>query len=368
MSRFRFSLADERDDAALRQRMAQDVLQGTIAVSFRREPSYFSGAVVQGEQVQIIRCMDRRNNALVGMGARMVLPAWINGEIHQLGYLADLRGDPAYRGGTLLARGYRFLRELHEQQPLPLYYSVILEGNATALESIARGRAGLPCYQPMGRMLTPAIHLDLPRRRLKQSGIRFRQASPENLDEVFAFINRQYARKQLAPVYQPGDLEQGRLRGLQARDIHLAIRGNELVGVLAAWDQKSFRQTHVECYSPGLARLRPLYNLLSRMTPLKALPEPGARIPYFYLALCAIADDDRDVFRLLLSHVYDHYRKGPWHYFIAGLHEDNPMSSLLQEYRRIEAAGHLFVVHYPEDQAAFDSLDERFPHVEMGAV
>jgi len=368
VSRYRFSLADEGDDTALRKRMAQDILEGDIAVSFRREPGYFVGASVQGSQAQVIKCLDQHTGELVGMGARMLLPAWINGEAATLGYLADLRGDPAHRGGTLLARGYRFLRQLHEQQPVPLYYSVILEGNDLALKNIAQGRAGLPVYASLGRMLTPAIHLDLPRRPVKQAGIRLQRAGPERLDEIFAFIRREYARKQFAPRYSPADLVNGRLQGLRVEDIHLAVRGNELVGVLAAWDQKDFRQTHVERYSPGLARLRPLYNLLSRMTPLKPLPEPGARIPYFYLALCAVAKDDPDVFRTLLSQVYSHYRKGPWHYFIAGLHEAHPMSKVLRDYRRIPAAGHLFAVHYPEDQAAFDALDGRLPHVEMGAV
>ncbi|WP_419612165.1 hypothetical protein, partial [Thiolapillus sp.] len=65
----------------------------------------------------------------------MMLPAWINGSTQHLGYLADLRGDPAYRGSTLLARGYRFLRQLHEDDPVPLYYSLILDGNRLALDN-----------------------------------------------------------------------------------------------------------------------------------------------------------------------------------------------------------------------------------------
>ncbi len=368
MSRFEFSLATSSDDAALRARMAQDVLEGNIAVSFRREPDYFAGAALQGQQMQVIKCVDKISGQLVGMGARLSSPAWVNGQKRTLGYLADLRGDPAYRGGTLLARGYRFLRQLHEQQPLPLYYSVILEGNRPALETIASGRAGLPCYRPLGRMLTPAIHLDLPRRIRRQKGVTVERAQPSQLPQVFAFISRCYSRKQLAPVYTPEDLQTGRLRGLQAEDIWVATKENQIIGVLAAWDQKGIRQTHVESYSPSLRLMRPAYNLLAHLSPLKPLPEPGARLPYFYLALCAIADDDAGIFRVLLSHLYAHYRKGPWHYCIAGLHETSPLAAVLKDYRRVPAAGHLFVVHYPEDQTAFDVLDGRVPHVEMGAV
>ena len=54
MSRYRFEPAVEADDAALRARMASDWLRGDLSVSFRREPSYFAGCALQGEQVQVL--------------------------------------------------------------------------------------------------------------------------------------------------------------------------------------------------------------------------------------------------------------------------------------------------------------------------
>ena len=42
-ARYQFSLAGHDDDAALRQRMAEDHMQGNIVLSFRREPDYFLG-------------------------------------------------------------------------------------------------------------------------------------------------------------------------------------------------------------------------------------------------------------------------------------------------------------------------------------
>ncbi|WP_294052377.1 hypothetical protein [Thiolapillus sp.] len=368
MSRFLFSLAEEEDDAALRRRMSQDIMQGNISVSFRREPSYFIGSRVQGEQVQVIKCEERSSGRIVGMGARMMLPAWINGSTQHLGYLADLRGDPAYRGSTLLARGYRFLRQLHEDDPVPLYYSLILDGNRLALDNLTRARGGLPKYRDMGRMLTPAIHLDLPRRKVRETGISVETGKHSRLQSIFDFINRQYGRKQFSPCYLSGQLGTARLAGLKAEDFLVAVKGNAIVGVIAAWDQRAFRQTCVEQYSLALKSLRPLYNLASKLTPLKALPAPGRAVPYFYLAFCAVEHDDPAVFRMLLSHLYGQRRKGSWHYFIAGLHERNPLAQVLKEYRQIPAAGHLFAVHYPEDEAHYLALDERVPHIEIGAV
>ncbi len=368
MSKFSFSLASMQDDAALRQRMAKDIMQGNIAVSFRREPSYFMGSQVQGERSQVIKCVENATGKIVGMGARSVSRAWINGIPQDLGYLADLRGDPEYRGGTLLARGYGYLRQLHVADPVDLYYSLILEGNQVALDSLTAGRAGLPRYEPMGRILTPAIHLDLPRRRVKQSGLKIQTPKREQLPWIFQFINDEYQSKQFAPKYGVKDWHTPRMQGLELQDILVATRGNDIVGVIAAWDQQSFRQTVIESYSRELKMVRPFYNLLSRLTPLKPLPAPGQVVPYFYLALCAIKDDSETVFRLLLSHLYQQRRNGLWHYFIAGLHEMNPLAKVLQEYRQIPAAGHLFAVSYADAPQQITPLDERIPHIEIAAV
>ncbi len=368
MTRFQFSLANNNDDAALRKRMSNDVLQGSIAVSFRREPSYFSGTVIQGEQAQVIKCVDNRSGQLAGLGARLQLDAFINGQQQRIGYLSDLRGDSDYRGGTLLARGYRYLRELHTADPLPLYYSLILEGNTLALHNLTKGRAGLPIYQHMGKILTPAIHLDLPRKTVSEPGLRIQAASTNQLPAVFKFIQRQYAHKQFAPIYNAEQIGSSRLSGLRADDILVATRGDEIVGTIAAWDQRHIRQTHIERYSPLLSTMRPIYNLAAAASPLKPLPAVGSVVPYFYLALVAIDNDNPTIFRALLSCLYNKCRQGRWHYFIAGLHEQNPLSTVLEEYRSIKAAGHLYLIYYSEQSSAISQLDKRIAHIEIGAV
>lgn len=368
MSQFDFVLATPEDDAQLRQRMAEDWMQGNISVSFRREPNYFDGCKVQGEFVQVIKCTERKTGRIIGLGSRLINKAFINGELRQLGYLADLRCHPDYRQGTLLARGYRFLRQLHEENPVPLYYSLILEGNVAALQNLVGGRVGLPQYRDMGRILSPAIHLDLPKPEIKIPGVRFERGKREQLPEILRFVQTWQSKKQFAPFYRLEDFAGCRLTGLKAEDFYLAFRGNQLVGTVAAWDQRAFRQTHVERYSPQLAMVRPFYNLLAQATPLKPLPAPGEVVPYFYLAFVAVEDNNPEIFRGLLRALYRDRFSGSWHYFIVGLHENDPLASVLKEYRRIEAAGRLFVIYYPDGEAQFYQLDGRVPYVEIAAV
>ena len=356
-SRYRFALATASDDADLRERMRRDWMRGSISVSFRREPSYFLGCGVQGEGTQVIQCRDTGTGQLMGMGSRTSRCCFVNGVIARMGHLADLRAAPEARSGTLLARGYRFLRTLHEVSPLPLYTTVIFDGNEQARRSIASGRAGLPAYRDQGLLLTPAIHLDFGKRALHCPGLTFQPAEPRHTAAIAAFLNQQRKHRQFAPVA-------GQLHG----EFLLAIRQSRIVACASVWDQSSFRQVHLEEYSPQLRRMRPFYNALTRVTPLKRLPDPGARVNCFYLSSLAVEDDDVEVAAALVREVYRQRRRGKWSYFIAGMHERDPLVELLGSYRHIAAAGRLFVVHYEDGSGAFSQLDARVPHIEVSTL
>jgi len=358
-SRFEFSLATEADDEQLRRRMAADWLRGHLSVSFRREPSYFAACAVQGETSEVFCCRDRSTGSVVLMASRSIRQAYVNGTPQRLGYIGDIRLAPEHRNGTLLGRAARYLRHLHEANPVPLYFAVILDGNQAALSAFTMPRAGVPVLTEWGRMLTPAIHLDLPRRKVAEAGISFEMVRPDQSQEIVVFLSRLRAEKQFAPCVAS-------LKNLP--DFLLAIRNNQIVGCCAGWDQRAFRQTHIEEYSLGLTLLRPLYNLAAELSPLKPLPAPGSAIPYLYLSHVAVDDNDPRIFRALLAEFYRRHRRGPWHYVIAGLHERDPLASVLHDYRRIEAAGRLFVVHYEDGAAALAKLDGRVPYIEMATV
>ena len=368
MSRYRFELATQADDAQLRARMREGAMEGNIAISFRREPSYFLGCRLQGDRTEVVKCVDTQTNTIVGLGSRSTSEAYINGVAQRIGYLADLRSISAYRGGTLLARGYGFLRQLHEADPVPFYITVIYDGNEVALRNLVGARAGLPEYHEMGRLLTPAIHLDVRRRESACHGLRFRRGSSVQLPQIVRFLNQSLREKQLAPVYRESDFEHGRFCDLRPQDFFLAMEGEKICGTVAAWDQYRMRQTHVERYSLKLATIRPFYNLAATVSPLRALPGIGHAIPYIYLACVAVRNNDPDVFRCLLRAAYNELRHGKWHYAIIGLDATDPLASVLGDYRSIPAAGRVFSVRYPVDGACAAPLAGTGFYLEAGCL
>jgi hypothetical protein len=348
--------------------MAADVMQGVIAVSFRREPSYFAGCRLQGDATQVVKCTDRVTGRIVGLGSRSTSLAFVDGRAERIGYLSDLRLAPELRRGTLLARGYRVLRRMHAADPVRFYTTVIYEGNVPAERALVGGRGGLPVYVNWGRLLTPALRLDFPARRERVSGVTLERGSAGRLQEIVAFLNRERMAKQFAPVLDEAQFTGTRLCGLRPESFFLALRRGRIVGTLAAWDQTSLRQTHVERYPRLLQLLRPAYNTLAALSPLKPLPAPGARIPYVYLACPAAEGNDVALFRFLLRAAHETLRRGPWSFAIAALHEADPLAQALGELRSIPAAGRLYVAHYPESPLAIDPPARRIPCLEGGCL
>ncbi len=89
----------------------------------------------------------------------------------------------------------------------------------------------------------------------------------------------------------------------------VAWRNGDVVGVMAAWDQSSYKQDIVDGYGPTLSRLRPLYDVGARLLGAHPLAPPGEEMPLVFAACTCVADDDPRVMHALLSacavHAYD---------------------------------------------------------------
>ena len=298
MAKIRFAAATPADDEALRALLRHNVMDGPIAVTFRREPSYFLASGIQGARAEVYKAVDVHSGTLAGLGGRFVLPAYVNGQRTEIGYLADLRLGPAYRSGITLRRAFDFLRERHAANPLPLYTTLILQGNQPALATLAAGRGGMPPYVDRGLVHTPLIRLGWPKKALALAGVVIAVGVAGDEVELFDFINREHARRQYAPHYDPADLGTARLRGLAIGDFVIARQNGCIIGALAGWDQHALRQIHVAGYHGAWRWLKPLYNAACVFTGLPRLPETGAAMRHGYVALVAVANDNLAVFRI----------------------------------------------------------------------
>ena len=128
MTRFRFELATPDDDAGLREVFRETTMPGMIGLQFLREPNFFESNCVLGGFHQTIVCRDTDTGEIIGCGCRSVRELNVDGRLESVGYLSMLRGKKPFRSLGLMARGYRFLSELHQDGKANFYLTTIAEG------------------------------------------------------------------------------------------------------------------------------------------------------------------------------------------------------------------------------------------------
>lgn len=365
----RFEMAQASDEPALRRLMTEIPLGERLQVTFRREPDFFLASRVQGRfvQVGVARRMDSRE--IIGCATRTIRPGFLNGEVKPVGYIGDLRLKPPYRGTTTLARGYQHFHQLHQDGRALLYMTVIFEDNQVALSTIATGRAGLPTYHPIGRLLSPAICL-VRRKPSSEVSVDIVQGNQSLLPQIVECLNRHGSRRQFAPYYTVEDFlaPDGWLHQMRVENLYAAVKQNQVIGVIGKWDQRSYKQTVVEGYAGRLRALQPFLRFGAALGLSPALPGVGSSIDACYASFIAVDHDDLVVGRALLRRLYNDAVCQGYDYLLIGLHERDPLVGILEGYRQVPFTARLFCVYFEDGKAAFGQLDDHVPYIEIAML
>jgi hypothetical protein len=370
MGRYEFQLATRADDAELRAILAATPMQGRIAVSFRREPSFFDAAVVDGGFHQVVICRDHQQHRIAGFGCRSVRERFVNGRPMPVGYLSSLRVLPEYRPLGLLARGYAYFRGLHDDRKAQIYLTTIAGDNDRALSTLTTGRAGLPEYAFAGRYHTVVIPISQRRRRQTSANgaLQVREATDGDRDRLIEFLQLVGPARQFFPCLGADDFfEQGSaFRDLAPADLLLAFHGGRLVGTLGGWDQRRFRQSVVESYDRVLGRLRPLYNAWATIAGRPRLARVGEPLRCLFAAIPTVLESDAVVFEALLDALLARASGGSADYLLVGLHETDPLLPVAQRRAADSYVTRMYVVSWEDGRSLRGALDDRPCYLELG--
>lgn len=367
---FSFDLAKPEDNAELLEFSARAEMPGAIRFSFDRSPNYLAALRVEGFHSDVLVCRENKTGRLVATGQRSVKKVFANGDATTVGYLSGLRVEPEFRSAPFLSRGYAQLRALRAGHPASFDLTTIMEDNLPAKKVLLSNRLGLPAYHDFGRFCCMAFGLHEKHKPVTRTKFSVRRATPADARDVVEFLNREGRAKQFFPEYRVEDFgcPGGLLSHLEWNDVFLALRGTELVGVLAAWNQQAFRRWRVNGYAPWLRLSRHLINLAARFRRMPLLPPAGSPLNGFNLALVCIRDSDRKIFRALLDEVICAQRSRH-SFFLAGLHERDPLLPELLARPHVSLDSRLYVVDWENGNRVIQNLDRRrVPYLELGAL
>lgn len=270
--RLRFAFATPADEAELRGLLRDNPMRGAITVGFTHEPSYFRGTGLAGAADRTL--IARENGRLVAAGRCTTRPGWLNGEVRRTAYLGELRLDTSVQGRwDILRGGYRFFAAAYAQDPADFCFTSIVADNTRALRLFERCGKGLPAYRFIGGYVTQVMSA-VP--GPLSADYRVTTGTEVSAADLAAFLNTVGQSHQLAAWWSPEILGNLSAHGLRREDFVTLWRGNELVACAGVWNQQDFRQVRIHGYHPLLRAVRPLHNLLARLTGRLRLPPAGA--------------------------------------------------------------------------------------------
>lgn len=343
-----FREALPEDHAALERLFRETSMAGAIRVGSDRSPDFFAGSRVQAEEICVwgVFTGDGRAVGAFSMGKRRV---WLNHEKMPMRYLSDLRIHPDWRNGTMLAKGFRTMRE-HVFEKGEWAQTLVLEENLPALEFLRSRRAGLPEYREAGRYrswLLPAQKMPTPLHR-----VRF--ARVEDLPAMQLLLDEFSRRRSFSPVIGLQNLGDAYLDGLVVEDFLVAEDAGEIIGMMALWDQNPFQRLRVDSYSPVMTAARPLWNLGARLLGRIPLPAPGKPLPIIKASMIACSGDDPSIFRSLLASAFPQLMGKM---LLIGLSEKDPLAAALDGLKGRKFGGLHFLVGWegepPEWEESF---------------
>jgi hypothetical protein len=364
-----FELACDADDPDLRRLLRENPLQGSLSLSFEREPNYFNAAVIDGPFHQTVVGREG-GGAIIGVGNRSVRPMFVNGQPRDVGYMSQLRVDAKYGKGLYLARGlgagFKLYRALHADGRAPFYLMSIIEDNLPARRLLTSGLPSYPRAQEYTRLFTYAIYpvrrkpaLPVPR------ALRLARGREQDRQSIVDCLNRNGARKQFASSWTGESLF---AISLSPADFAVVWDGDHILGCLACWDQTNFKQTVVRGYSSALGRWRKLLNAGSVLGGWPYLPEPNTALRYSFASHLAIDGDDPAIFGALLRETFNYNLERGFHYFTLGLAESDPLRAVVERYRPLTYVSQIYLVAWEDGYEAVRQVDARPPALEIALL
>ena len=366
-----FEAATDATEPQLRKLLRENPVAGNIQVSLEREPNAFHAAGVSGDEYQMMLAFGGDPRHVIGSGGRFELVTYVNGREQRVGYFGELRAEGGLRARRKLLLGsFQTMHRFHEAGNVPFYMTTIIEDNYAARRLLEAGLGDMPTYQPLEKMVTFTIPTRSGARR--RHGLRrIDSASEHTLSSIAEKLQEHGSRYQFYPKWSADILRSTiRCRGLSPSDFLLCNDQNsELLGSLALWDQRAFKQTVVHGYSRRLARVRPLLNLAAPLLGRPRLPTPRARLESAFLSHVAVAEDDGETLEALIACSCRRAIERGIDYVMISFAERHPLTAVVRE--RFPCHSYvsvLYVVYWEDGADAAESLDNRIPHPEVAIL
>ena len=305
-------------------------MMGDISLRIDRGPDFFALNRLEGQCWRV--GVAERAGMIVGCVAISERLAYVNARERRTGYVGDLKVHPAHRDTRIADELSRYAERACAQLPPDAPVTITVLAGNRAMERRLPGPRGVPVLTRIGTIRTHSIPI-LWRRRVTDPGsVHVASAGWSDIDEMAALWSRVAPLRQLAPVLSASAMADWVLAapGLDISSYRLARSSNgELLGFLAVWDQRVFKQLNVVAFSTRMKAARSAFNLLAPIVGAERMPPTGSPLSCVSVAhICVPADKPR-VLRALIISGYNELRGSGCSFMNVGLDRRDPLSAAM---------------------------------------
>jgi hypothetical protein len=353
---------DERYNREMLQILrASPIKAGGLQICFDKQPHIFTQSSRKYFLTKHVGLFE--SDSLKGFGSVGFYDAMVSGSPEPVFYYHNFYVLPEARGHNfILNAGLHFLQD--NSDPNIAGFSIAMKGNKP-VESYFDDPAAkrIMQVQLLDSLVIKNIIFSFPKRN--NSGYKVRQATDEDVPEIVQLLRTEYSQRLFGNHVTPDNfLPSLNLRGLSIHDYFLATSQNgRIVGVSAAWDCSSFRQTRVLKYSKNFWPDLLGYNLLSAFLPMAPFPKPGDCFKELTVVDYAVEDRNPAIMHALLCEIYRFYRSKNFHYINWGSCGSDPLLKAASGFWHRTTTSNIVLIKHPAKYIPDHAL--RLPYVDI---
>lgn len=344
------------------------VVSGGLKIHFDKQPDIFLIPKLRSEYYKCVGFFI--DDLLVGFAMMVYYEGYVNSKPQMVMYFCNMYIKKEGRKKNFY---FKASDQLYKStyKNASLGYTLVMKGNKAAESYIGRRDPHfkhIPYSRSINSLVVKNIIITFKKKLHKH--IRIRKATG---DDIFAIVNLLHEEYRMR-LFGPKMNEEIFRKNLSSRpdfdisNYYVAEKKRQIIGVCSAWDTRSLRQNRVLKYSSKLKFIRFFYRLLSFFFGFPPLPDEGKSIKDVTINEYAVDERDPEIFRALISKIYDDYRKQKYNIIIFGSCGNDPLLKAINGFLHTSIESHIVQADKSEEMIKSDKIDISLPYVDVAMM
>lgn len=339
-----------------------------LTICFDRKPDFFSKNDIRNFYAKHIGFF--KGGKLCGFASIGFYNAYLMGKSNVAFYLSDAYvSKSARKKGFLNITSELLFKEAHRDSNWG--FCIVLKGNKNAESYLAKENVDTPFspyYKKVGTLDARNIIITFKKKESKNYHIR--NATTHDIDIIISLLKEEFTNRLFAPFIDKEVFLENLVKrpDFNINNYYVAEKDGAVVGVCAAWDCKSFKQTRVLKYGWKLKFIRLVYLTLTGLFNFPPLPKQGNTFKDIYITDYAVKERDPLILNALLKKIYNDYRKLKYNTIVFGSYQSDLLLKALNGFSNQSIKSH--IVGFSYDKSFLETVNEEseMPYVDVALL